>query len=233
MYSIYKIRNKINDKLYIGQTTFDIEKRFKEHVNRAKNELDINRPIYNAMRKYGIENFYIELVETNLTKNQANERERYWISYYDTFYGNGYNATEGGDNGATHSLSVIQIDMDTLEVIHIFKSTHDAARYFGKNNAPINRVCLGQRNSSYGYYWCYEYNYETYIEKIKEQKETKKEDKKVNQIDIHTNKIIGTYSSTWMAEKELNVTHGHIKRVCENKRNTFHGYRWEYAGQAI
>lgn len=90
---IYKITNDINDKVYIGKTEFDIEKRFKEHCRDAFKERNEKRPLYNAMNKYGIEHFKIEEIEQC---NNIEKREKYWIEYYDS-YNNGYNATLGGD----------------------------------------------------------------------------------------------------------------------------------------
>ena len=53
---IYLIENKINEKKYIGKTYLNIEKRWKQHCNDSKR---FNRPLYQAMKKYGIENFSI------------------------------------------------------------------------------------------------------------------------------------------------------------------------------
>lgn len=89
---IYKITNDINDKVYIGKTEFDIQKRFKEHCKDSQYNYE-NRPLYKAMKKYGIEHFTIDLVEEC---NNIEEREKYWIEYYNSFL-NGYNATLGGD----------------------------------------------------------------------------------------------------------------------------------------
>ena len=52
---IYKITNDINDKIYIGKTNFSIEKRFQEHCKDAFRKRNEKRPLYNAMKKYGIE----------------------------------------------------------------------------------------------------------------------------------------------------------------------------------
>ena len=54
-----------------------------------------HRPLYSAMNKYGVENFSVEEVE-QCADSEAEEREIYWIDYFDS-YGNGYNATKGGD----------------------------------------------------------------------------------------------------------------------------------------
>lgn len=50
------------------------------------------------MRLYGLEHFMIEPIEKDIPNEQLNEREQYWISYYDSFH-NGYNSTIGGDCG--------------------------------------------------------------------------------------------------------------------------------------
>lgn len=89
---IYKIVNDINDKVYIGKTYSSIEKRWKEHCQDSKKDYH-NRPLYNAMNKYGIEHFYIEEIEQC---ENPEEREIYWIETLGTFK-NGYNATTGGD----------------------------------------------------------------------------------------------------------------------------------------
>ena len=90
---IYKITNTLNGKVYIGKTERTVEERFKEHC-RDYLRVDIsNRPLYRAFSKYGIENFQVEtLEETEIPE----ERERFWIEYYQSFK-NGYNATIGGD----------------------------------------------------------------------------------------------------------------------------------------
>lgn len=96
-YIVYLITNKINNKKYVGITSRTLSQRWNEHINQAK-----NNPIYTfhkAIKKYGTENFIQEIIEENLTQEQAKEREIYWIKYYNTFsgYDCGYNDTFGGD----------------------------------------------------------------------------------------------------------------------------------------
>lgn len=90
---IYIIKNTINNKVYIGQTTQTINIRFTNHIMASRTGEDTK--FYRAIRKHGEENFYPELLEKVDIKN-LNERERYWIKYYDSYY-NGYNSTLGGD----------------------------------------------------------------------------------------------------------------------------------------
>ena len=91
--SIYIIRNTINDKVYIGQTTQTIGIRFTNHKMASRTGEDTK--FYRAMRKHGEENFYPELLE-QVEVEDLNDREKYWIKYYDSYY-NGYNSTLGGD----------------------------------------------------------------------------------------------------------------------------------------
>lgn len=96
---IYKITNDINDKVYIGKTYFEIEKRFQQHCRDSIKRRCEKRPLYSAMRKYGIEHFQVSLVEETEFPEQ---REVFWIKYYDS-YNNGYNATVGGDGSTKFS----------------------------------------------------------------------------------------------------------------------------------
>ena len=59
---IYKIWNDINNKVYIGKTSRNLEIRFSEHLWASQRTYK-NRPLYDAMNKYGQEHFFIEKVE--------------------------------------------------------------------------------------------------------------------------------------------------------------------------
>lgn len=93
---IYKITNKINGKCYIGKS-IDIYQRWNRHKidSRPIQEGGDTCTIHNAIRKYGLNNFSFEIVEI-IDLPQLNEREKYWINFYDSYY-NGYNDTFGGE----------------------------------------------------------------------------------------------------------------------------------------
>lgn len=98
---IYKIYNDINDKVYIGQTAKTIESRWCEHLYNANS---IDRHLYFAMRKYGIDHFFIEEIE-ECDNEMLDDREIYWVSYYDS-YNNGYNETLGGDGNRKYNPAI-------------------------------------------------------------------------------------------------------------------------------
>lgn len=96
---IYKITNLINNKVYIGKTERTVNKRWKEHVKNAKTDKYQNIILYRAMRKYGIDNFKVEAIDEVSNFEDLDEREIYWINYYQSCGEKGYNATGGGEGG--------------------------------------------------------------------------------------------------------------------------------------
>lgn len=107
MAGIYKITNKINNKIYIGMTTKDIEVRWKQHLKVSKNKNNKNhRLIHKAILKYGIENFIFEkLYETDVINlEHLKELEIKYIKEYNSFE-SGYNLTKGGDGTYGYKLS--------------------------------------------------------------------------------------------------------------------------------
>jgi group I intron endonuclease len=102
---IYKILNKINGLVYIGCTISSLEKRFQEHLCRCF-KTDYKSKLYNSIKKYGVENFTIDLVK-ECDLNVIYETEKKYIQEFDS-YNNGLNSTYGGEGclGYTHSPEV-------------------------------------------------------------------------------------------------------------------------------
>lgn len=95
---IYQILNLKNNRCYIGQSK-NIYNRFnKHHIYDYKNEksLNYNDKIYQAFRKYGLDNFKVNILE-KCSIEDLDKREIYWINYFNSFH-DGYNMTEGGQN---------------------------------------------------------------------------------------------------------------------------------------
>lgn len=152
---IYKITNKINNKIYIGQT---YNKTIYDRFNRHIKEANANSKSYidRAINKYGKDNFICELIDTAKTLQELNQKEIYWIDYYNSTNKNiGYNLTPGGDGGNTYlcksdkemeliknkiskankginngqSKQIKAYNVNTKEIIH-FDTLHDACMYF-------------------------------------------------------------------------------------------------------
>ena len=102
--SIYIIRNTINDKVYIGQTTMTVRERFTCHMKPSNTKKKTSYKIYNAINKYGSDKFYVETLENNIDLSKINDVEISYIDKFDSYY-NGYNSTKGGDG---RIISVIE-----------------------------------------------------------------------------------------------------------------------------
>ena len=94
-YILYRITNTVNDKIYIGQTMCGLKRRFDQHKDASRTGK--KSKLYNAMRKYGVENFRIERLATVDNIDTLNDLERHCIMKLQT-YKNGYNIYLGGDN---------------------------------------------------------------------------------------------------------------------------------------
>ena len=93
---IYKIYNNFDSKVYVGQTTRLLDRRWKQHLYSVKKNLD-SFHIHRAMKAHGIENFQIEQIDTAQSREELNSKEIYWINFYDSVK-NGYNLNINGHN---------------------------------------------------------------------------------------------------------------------------------------
>lgn len=139
---IYKITNKLNGKCYIGQSQ-NIFKRWSVHGNKNKSN-NCDMAIAKAVTKYGIENFTFEILEL-CNKNELNDKEKYWVSKFDT-YVKGYNSTTGGDSPEESAFS--KLKKDTIDVLH--KQLLDniipiveLAKMYGVSESTIRAVNTG------------------------------------------------------------------------------------------
>ena len=103
---IYMLQNKVNSKMYIGKTMRRLETRIERHLKDTKygSELAIHR----AIRKYGIDNFEIKVLEDGIKEENLSEKEIYYIKKYDSTH-KGYNLSKGGKGGKITKYSDEQI----------------------------------------------------------------------------------------------------------------------------
>lgn len=144
---IYAYKKNSNNKIvYVGQTQ-NLKERHYRHINvdPYKKELkEYNYPLSKGIRKYGKEEYKLIILEDNLLKEELDEKEKYWIKYYDTYW-NGYNQTEGGKNPIKPIFNEEKIDI----IIEMLKddsySYKDIAEKTGVSLTHIYNINTGQR----------------------------------------------------------------------------------------
>ena len=210
---IYKITNLLNNKCYIGKTdVHTIEERFKEHIQDSRKYLE--RPLYRAFNKYGIENFKIEEIEQCSVENSC-EREKYWIEYYGSFK-YGYNATLGGDGKAY---------IDRELVIKTYNEVQNQAKVARILNISPDSVNLILKENN--------------IKILKTSEVNKKRNgHAIAMLDKDTKEIIKTFSdqsdaARWLIKEQKTTIQDSQKvsyiigRVARGLRKTAYNYKWK------
>ena len=143
---IYLIKNKVNNKKYVGQT-INFKKRKRVHLLHLKNNDHHNKHLQNSYNKYGIENFNIKIIENNIKRKNLDEKEVYWINYYNTYNGDGYNLTPGGKvlRGEDNPFYGMQHSKETR--IRMKRNHVDVS---GINNPMYGADLNGENNPMYG-----------------------------------------------------------------------------------
>lgn len=141
MIGIYKITNIANNKIYIGQSN-DINRRWRDHLNYAQTPTarEYNTPIHRAIRKYGSENFQLEILEIT-TIELLNKQEQYWINIFKSNNSQvGYNLTYGGNGRIGTTRTINQYDL-LGNFIQTWDSPVVAANSLGITTYAIKNCC--------------------------------------------------------------------------------------------
>lgn len=180
---IYKITNIQNNKVYIGQTIRPIKDRFHRHVNDALNN-NLDTHFARAIRKYGKDSFIIEIIDEAINQTELNQKEQYWIQYYNSIQ-DGYNETDaiskcGGNTYKSKTLEEMSAIKEKLRVSKIggknpnarkvkmvdlvnniekiFNSQQECANYLNlSSHMPVSRRCRGETKSPLNNQYQFEY----------------------------------------------------------------------------
>lgn len=204
---IYRIYNKITTESYIGQS-IDIKRRILNHMNVAYNENspEYNYPLYQSIRKYGLDNFEVYVLE-NCTPDELNDREIYWISLFDTYI-HGYNQTTGGTDVKQPPKYLNQLIIDLQNGVLSYKELSGIYLLTTQQIGLINRgISFKQSNLSYplrkntkGVVWC----------------------------DPVTCEVYEEFESVTDAAKFINTSTTAISQVCLGHNLNYKGYYFQY-----
>ena len=222
---VYKITNKQNGKIYIGITSQGVAARWSKHCSDARR--DSTFLLSKAIRKYGQENFQVELIETldsGCDYDYLKEREIYWIKEYDSYNKDkGYNLTLGGQGTVGRFASdetKNKIRQKALGRVRSIDSRNKQSISIKENNIfdhneMSKRAVLGNIKR-----WSDPSN------KIK-QSVNNPRNKVIVQCSLN-NKHIKEFYSVCEAARSINKQHGNIASCARGKLKSAYGFIWKY-----
>ena len=235
---VYIHINKINGKKYIGQTIQSPIKRW----DYGRGYRNCSR-FFNAIKKYGWDNFEHKVFECN--ESDLDRIESELIAQYNTTNPQyGYNLDSGGHinkhltNDTKQKISqklignkchptrkIVQLTLEG-ELIKEYNSIKEAQMETGSNH--IFECCNRKRTQSNGYIWLYKEDYE-YMVKQGNIITTKKRQYNIPVLQYSLDgEFIAEYNSIADAERKLGNNNTHIWDVCNGKRKKANGFIWKY-----
>ena len=212
-YIVYMHINKINQKKYIGITSQSANNRWRN----GKGYCECPK-FYNAINKYGWENFEHQILYIQLTKEQAEEKEKELIAKYKTNEKEyGYNISNGGNSiGKMSDETKIKI------------SNSARGRKFSEDHKrKIGLAQLGPKNHNYGKNISNDIRLKMSIGQLNHPNSSQFKAKKVNQYDLQGN-LIKTWNSMGEIKRSLGISHCMISDCCRGKQHTAGGFIWKY-----
>ena len=243
IYIVYKHTSPIG-KHYIGITKQSLENR-TQNGNGYSNQ----KKFYNAIKKYGWNNFTHEILETNLTSDEALKREEYYIKKYNS-QKNGYNVSSSGPVAKAYGREILQLDKN-FNIVNIFISESEIGSILGISYKTVAK--WAKRNELInGYFWLFSDTYDKNIDyqkytninmdylkfdpyeygreqshiasKISGKTSSMINSKKVNQYTLN-GKYIRTYGSVREACREYGTT---VQAATTKRIGMAYGYQWRF-----
>lgn len=219
-YCVYLHVNKFNGKIYIGITSRKPEIRWRSGKGYSEDTY-----FGRAIKKYGWDNFGHYILEYDLSKEEAGEKEKYYIQYFNSLAPNGYNSQPGGfidnigDKTRKACIKTKSHSIICIETQQVYYSISEAGRQLGVSGTTINEAVNHPHLKACGYHWM---RYEDYLENGY----TKTFNPHYRQVICLETKEI--YNSVYAASKEIGKTYNTIASCCKNKIKSAHGYHWMY-----
>lgn len=241
---IYKITNKVNQKIYIGLTRQPLKLRFRAHCFRKKTAISL------AIHKYGKENFTVEVIDTASHIEELQIKERYHIAQCNSFYPNGYNLTIGGENSQitentknkisitlkkqnrpmnddtkkafnnylkSKQQKVFQYTLD-LQLVNIYSSLKEVSLIAGYSSKQLGRAIHNRTGIYKNYYW-----------KL-EKKEPRKPKPNPQRKTLYCFDLQGNRVAHYYPANSVENGYFHLSTICYaiSKQKAYKGHYWSY-----
>ncbi len=231
---IYKVTCLPSQKIYIGQTIDSLNERRNKHYYKAYHEITLNTHFLNALRYYKKEDFNWEIIDTAKTREELNQKENYWIAFYDSIK-NGYNIRNGGETRFDDDKFAIAcgskpflVFTNSGKFIGEYVNKRQVERELGILHSDISRMVLDDKGSSHGYII---FDKEKYTEdKLKQRVKIANIGHYNNfyAINKKTGEQFGPFTTPKECSNTLKINGKHIKEVLNNTRKSTAGYILKY-----
>lgn len=245
---IYQVRNKVNNKIYIGQS-IDIERRWGQH-RYGKGSLILR----NAIKKHGIDNFEFSILEevefTNKpeTVELLTELEQKWFDLKEP-YNDGYNIdktskpnlTTGRNEHFGDKISKIKIENNHCgkhinqfdlsgNFIKRWKSAAQVERALGYHAENISACCLKKQKSSNNYIWRFEGELLPNNDIIAANKSKRMSE--VRQYNLR-GELLNTFKNVKDASQQTSFNESGIRQCCSGHIKTAYNYIWKFKNEEL
>jgi group I intron endonuclease len=216
---IYKITNKENGMIYIGQTIQTLEDRWRQHRKKSSTCLYLKR----AFEKYGIDNFIFEMI-CCCDNEELDKLEIHYMIEFNSIVPNGYNLREGGNSGRHNEETKKKISDALKGRTDIFR--HQLGKPITEETKKKISDALKGRTDIIRNHNHFRTTGMHHTEKAKK-KMSESHKKKVDQYDLDNN-FIKSFDSIADAAIEINTCRDNIGRVCSGRNKTAAGFIWKY-----
>ena len=212
---IYMIKNQLNNKCYIGQTTKSVAKRWAEHQSAAATGVPYESKLYKAINQHGIDNFSIEILEV-LPDENLDMQEKYWIKHLNTV-DKGYNITWGGQQGR-RTINEEKV----IDVYNKYQNKHRVAQDLNISTVSVTNI-LKKHNIQI----------RSELDVLRQPVTLYNLQGELLQSFISIKEAAEFIIANTQVSSNSKTIQSNIGIACRKKNGTAYGYRWTYQGEPL
>lgn len=230
---IYKVTNKENNKVYIGQTIQTLQERKNKHYYKARQKNDYNTHFINALRKYPENSFTWEIIDTANSQDELDDKEKEWITYYNSVE-KGYNTKDDGQTIIVTDKFLEKCGSRPFYAFDLrgnklgeFLNQREFTRQHNMNKGDIYRMLQNELHFSHGIICIAK---ESFTEERLQECVKAAKNREIPFIarNIETGETFGPFLKPIECKNFLNLKSNHISEILRKQRKTQEGYTFQY-----